>query len=50
MIYNPYLRAMWYDLYGTTLTGDQYDTKSMKTIRRGSIEAAVSPNSRYLES
>ena len=37
MISNPYLRALWYDPYGKTLTDERYDTKAMKTIQRGDI-------------
>ena len=50
MISNSYLRALQYDLYGKTLTDKWYDTKAMKTIQRGVVEAAVSIDSIYLES
>ena len=35
MISNPSLREMWYDLYGKTLSDEWYNTKAIKTIRRG---------------
>ena len=47
MISNPYLSAMWYDPYGKALMDEWCDTKAMKTIRRGGIEAASSPDSIY---
>ena len=50
MISNSYLRALQYDLYGKTLTDKWYDTKAMKKIQRGVVEAAVSIDSIYLES
>ena len=50
IIYNQYLRALRYNLYGNILTDERYNTKAIKTIQRGDIEAVGSPYSRYLES
>ena len=49
IIYNQYLRALRYNLYGNILTDERYNTKAMKMIRRGVIEAAGIPNSSYSE-
>ena len=49
IIYNPYLRALRYDMYGNILTDERYNTRAIKTIQRGDIEAFESPYSRYLD-
>ena len=46
MISNLSLRELCYDLYGKILMDEWYNTKAIYMIRRGSIEAAISSNSR----
>ena len=48
IISNPSLCALRYDPCDKPLTDKRYNTKAMKTIRRGVIEADDSTNSRYL--
>ena len=50
MTSNPYLHALRYYPYGNNLMDERYDAKAMNMIQRGDIEAAGSPNSKYLES
>ena len=47
IISNLYLRVLRYDTYGKILKAERYNTKAMKTIHRGAIEAAGIPNSSY---